>query len=288
MPATRDGLGPFYQDVIAVSPLEPWDAASAAYRLEILGRTLPFPVDGARLVPSNNNDVWRLKHGYLRVAWRGDRSRLAREAELLGRLQGFLPVPEVLDGGGDDRLSWSLTAGMPGAAYEHLCVQPAPPRLRDLAREVAALLRALHSWSVPGDLADLLRHPDQDPDPLRHAGSELVLMPPSAVLGLIPLARQLPFVDHGVLDAAAERLAELGDLTTDGAVLLHGDFYLGNVLIQGDHPSALIDLEFARMGPRDLEPPDRAEADDLEVTHPLHTLRRLIDAPLPLVAAGLY
>jgi hypothetical protein len=35
-------------------------------------------------------------------------------------------------------------------------------------------------------------------------------------------------------------------------------------------------------------PPDRAEADDLEVTHPLHTLRRLIDAPLPLFAAGLY
>ena len=57
MPASRDGLGPFYQDVIAVSPLEPFDAASAAYRLEILARTLPFPVSGARLVPSNNNDV---------------------------------------------------------------------------------------------------------------------------------------------------------------------------------------------------------------------------------------
>jgi aminoglycoside phosphotransferase (APT) family kinase protein len=308
VPATRDGLGPFYQDVIAVSPLEPWDAAAAAYRLEILARMLPFPRDGARLVPSNNNDVWRLEHGYLRVAWRGDRSRLAREAGLLGRLQGFLPVPEILDCGGDDRLSWSLAAGMPGAAYEHLCVQPAPPRLRDLAREVAALLRALHSWSVPGDLADLLRQPGEDPDP--------------------------------------KRLAELGDLTTaDGAVLLHGDFYLGNVLIHGDHVSALIDLEFARMGPRDLElisvvraldaetrlgiqrppllawlaedypelfgaadlhrrlwlyalaytirqiifwPPDRAEPDDLEVTHPLRTLRRLIDAPLPLLAAGLY
>ena len=35
-------------------------------------------------------------------------------------------------------------------------------------------------------------------------------------------------------------------------------------------------------------PPDRAEADGLEVTHPLHTLRRLIDAPLPLPTAGLY
>jgi hypothetical protein len=137
VPASRDGLGPFYQDVIAVDPLEPWDAASAAYRLEMLARTLPFPVSGARLVPSHNNDVWRLEAGYLRVAWRGDRSRLAREAELLGRLRGFLPVPEVLDCGGDDRLSWSLTAAMPGTAYEQRCVQPGPPGLRNLAREGA-------------------------------------------------------------------------------------------------------------------------------------------------------
>ena len=339
VPASRDGLGPFYEDVIAVSSLEPWDAASAAYRLEVLARTLRFPVGDARLVPSNNNDVWRLETGYLRVAWRGDRSRLAREAELLGRLRGFLPVPEVLDCGGDDRLSWSLTAEMPGTAYERLCVRPASPGLRDLAREVAALLRALHSWPVPQELAAMLKRPE-DPDPLRRAGSELVLLPPSAALGLIPLAGQLPFVDHGVLDAAAERLAELGSvMTADGEVLLHGDFYLGNVLVQGDQVSALIDLEFSRMGPPDLElisviraldaetrlglhrppllawlaedypelfgpsdlrsrlwlyalaytirqiifwPPDRAEADDLEVTHPLHTLRRLIDAPLPV------
>ena len=38
MPASRDGLGPFYQDVIAVDPLEPWGIASAAYRLDILAR----------------------------------------------------------------------------------------------------------------------------------------------------------------------------------------------------------------------------------------------------------
>ena len=151
MPASRDGLGPFYEDVIAVSSLEPWDAASAAYRLEVLARTLPFQVSGARLVPSNNNDVWQLKAGYLRVAWRGDRSRLAREAELLGSLQGFLPIPEPLDCGGDDRLAWSLTTAMLGTAYEHLCTKPAPAGLRDLAGEVAALLRSLHSWPVPAE-----------------------------------------------------------------------------------------------------------------------------------------
>lgn len=237
MSAGRDGLGPFYRDVIAVNPLEPWDAASAAYRLEVLARTLPFPVSGARLIPSNNNDVWRLGTGYLRVAWRGDRSRLAREAELLGRLRGFLPVPEVLDCGGGDRLSWSLTAAMPGTPLADLCVPPAHPRLRDLAREVATLLRALHSWPVPEDLAEMLRRPEQATDPLRRAGSELVVLPPSSVLGLIPLAGQRPFVDHGVLDAAAERLRELGNLVrADGEVLLHGDFYLGNILVHGATP----------------------------------------------------
>ena len=100
MPASRGGLGPFYRDVIAVDPLEPYGIASAAHRLDLLAPALPFPVGGARLVPSNNNDVWRVKPGYLRVAWRGDRGRLAREAELLGRLRGVVPVPEVLDRGG--------------------------------------------------------------------------------------------------------------------------------------------------------------------------------------------
>ena len=172
-----------------------------------------------------------------------------------------------------------------------------------------------------------------------------MLLPPSSALGLIPAARQLPFTDHGVLNAVAGRLAELGDLPDAGGdVLLHGDFYLSNVLVHGGHASALIDFEFARMGPPDLElisviraldtetrlgvprppllawlaedypelfaapdldrrlwryaiaytirhiifwPPDRAEADGLDPGHPLHTLRRLIDAPLPLPAGDL-
>jgi hypothetical protein len=69
--ASRDGLGPFYADVIAVDLREPWGAASAARRLELPAPALSFPVDGARLVPSNNNDVGRVSAGYPRVAWRG-------------------------------------------------------------------------------------------------------------------------------------------------------------------------------------------------------------------------
>ena len=43
VPARRDDLGPFYRDVTAVDPLEPWTGASAAYRLRMLENTLPFP-----------------------------------------------------------------------------------------------------------------------------------------------------------------------------------------------------------------------------------------------------
>jgi hygromycin-B 7''-O-kinase len=187
-----------------------------------------------------------------------------------------------------------------GTTYEELCARRAAGSLRDLAREVAALLRDLHSWPVPADVAEMLRRPGEDPDPLRRAGAVLAL-PPMAALGLIPLAGQLPFVDRGVLSAAAERLTELASLITPGGeVLLHGDFYLGNVLVHDSHVSALIDFEFARLGPPDLDkrlwlyalaytirhiifwPPDRPEAAGLDVSHPLHTLRRLMDAPLPL------
>jgi hypothetical protein len=31
----REDLGPFYRDVIAVDPLEPYESASAAYRLAV-------------------------------------------------------------------------------------------------------------------------------------------------------------------------------------------------------------------------------------------------------------
>jgi Phosphotransferase enzyme family len=169
-----DGLGPFYRDVIAVDQLEPYGAASAAYRLDLLARTLPFPVVGARLVPSNNNDVWRLAAGYLRVAWRGDRDRLAREAELLGRLRDVVPVPEILGLGGDDRLSWSLSAAVPGVPLEGVCTWPAPAGLRVLAREAAGMLRAMHSWPLPADLTRTLRRPAADPDPLRRGRAGVV------------------------------------------------------------------------------------------------------------------
>jgi hypothetical protein len=154
---------------------------------------------------------------------------------------------------------------------------------------VAALLRALHSWSVPGDLADLLRHPGEDPDPLRRADSELVLMPPSAVLGLI----DLEFARVGPRDL--ELISVVRALDAETRLGIQRPPLL--TWLAEDYPELFGAADLLRrlwlyalaytIRQIIFWPPDRAEADDLEVTHPLHTLRRLIDAPLPLPAAGL-
>ena len=127
---------------------------SAAYRLRLLARTLPFPVGGARFVPSNNNDVWRLPPGYLRVAWRGDRGRLAREAAILGALAGTVPVPEVLDLGGDERLSWSLTSAMPGTPLERAVHLARARRAARPGQGGGRPAAGAAPWPVPAELAD--------------------------------------------------------------------------------------------------------------------------------------
>jgi hypothetical protein len=45
----------------------------------------------------------------------------------------------VLDLGGDERLSWSLTSALPGTPLEERCGWPAPAGLRGLARQAAGL-----------------------------------------------------------------------------------------------------------------------------------------------------
>ena len=114
------------------------DAASAALPPGDTGAHAPFPVGGARLVPSNNNDVWRLETGYLRVAWRGDRSRSPGRPSSSEGSADFFP----------SRRSWTaeeitgchgrLTAATPGTAMS-ICARslrrPGCAHRRGAARE---------------------------------------------------------------------------------------------------------------------------------------------------------
>jgi hygromycin-B 7''-O-kinase len=327
------GLGPFYAGLDAGYGREPWSEASARARLEALGPSLPFRLpDGPELVPSNNNDVWRLPAGHLRVAWRGDLGRMEQEARLLESVCAVVPVPQVLSRGRTETLAWSLQATVPGRPLDEYL---GGTDGRRLFRQSVKLLRALHLWEPP---VDLRRQLTPGPGPvLQRVGKELVILPRGSVLDLVEQTRSAPFADGRVLDELAARVAVLPDLDPSGPVL-HGDFYLGNVIVDEGEVTALIDFEFARTGPVDLEvisvvraldaenrsgverpplvewlqedypaafgdpdlrlrlwlyaisyalrqalfwPADRPEEAGLDPDHPLHTLRRLIDSPLP-------
>ena len=332
---TDSGFAPFYAGREAADAREPWSETSARARLESIGAQLPFSLPARpELVPSNNNDVWQLGEGYLRVAWRGDLARIEKEARLLAAVREVVPVPRVLDRGRTETLAWSWQAAVPGRPLgEFLDGSDG----RSLFRQAVEILRALHSWEPAPEL-----HTALEPGTgtvLERAGREVVILPRQSVLDLVEATRSAPFADGKVLDALSTRLAELPDLDPSGPVL-HGDFYVGNVLVENGAVTALIDFEFARTGPVDLElisvvraldaeeragvkrpplldwlrqdypeafvhpdlslrlwlyaisyslrqalfwPADRPETAGLDPTHPLHTLRRLVDSPLPAI-----
>ncbi|MGH3167068.1 MAG: hypothetical protein ACRDN0_14415 [Trebonia sp.] len=148
---------------------------------------------------------------------------------------------------------------------------------------------------MPGDLAGMLRHPEADPDPLRRAGAELVLLPPSAALGDV-LVRDGPA--SALIDFEFSRMGP-PDLELISVIrALDAETRLGIARppllawLAEDYPELFTAPDLGRRLWRYalaytirhivFWPPDRAEADGLDAAHPLHTLRRLIDAPLPL------
>lgn len=247
----------FYTDVDAVDRLEPWNLLSATARLERVRPQLPVdPGRRAQLVESNNNDVWKIADLYLRVAWRGDRTRLAREAALMQAVGGIVPVPEVVAVGGDHSLFWSISRAAPGRPLTDLCEPPFPDQLRPAMADLALRLRHLHAWSPPPEVVDLMTsRPGQDAtDPIAVVGADIVPLPIPRAVALVQPLKRLDHVDGALVDAAIEKMADLSDVdVTSTGRIIHGDVYLGNVVVQGGRISALLDFEFARLGPAELE-----------------------------------
>ena len=83
-------------------------------------------------------------------------------------------------------------------------------------------------------------------------------MPHSRALLLAERAGDLPYVDPGLIADVAARLRELAgvDPLVGGdaaAACVHGDAHLGNVLWRDGRVVALLDFEWVRLGPPDLE-----------------------------------
>jgi hypothetical protein len=184
-----------------------------------------------RFAPGASNDVWDLGDAYLHVCWRADRDRLLRGAKLANALPEGVPHALVHAYGRTEDLSWALSRRVPGTPLSELTVTPdvAGPVLRDVVRQVAEVLKTMHDWAPSSEVRHLLHErPDMAPaDPLSVFGSDLVLLPNWRILTQVELAKSLPHVDAGLIDAVAERIVLLSDADpfvsgTESGVVVHG------------------------------------------------------------------
>jgi hygromycin-B 7''-O-kinase len=222
---------------------DPFAPARARHALAEAG--LPTDVELVR-ADSVTNEVWLTETHVIRVNRRIS-SRLRREAVLAPHLPTGCRYPRVVAYGGETGRDWLVTERLPGVPLVRAWPSLDEDARHDAVAQTAAMVRELHRVATPDDLPHADRPPQLlDPDrlpvvaPLLDALDELDDLLPGGP-GLIADAR------HLVLQSSAV-------LTPFGTEhLIHGDLHLGNVLWQDGRVTGLLDLEFARGAPADLD-----------------------------------
>jgi aminoglycoside phosphotransferase (APT) family kinase protein len=242
-------------------PRWPWDEAVARRRLGQVAKLAGLRLSGDEVfVESGSNDTWFLSgETVLQVCYRGDVDRLVREAELLAVLPGIVRGPAVLDYGRDRLLSWIVVRRVHAGTLWHAWGSEPGAVLRSYVSQLAQIMRSLHSWQPPAQV--LARYaaaecPEAETDPVAIAASTLTPLSAGQLGRLIEHARAATFADQDVLDTIAARLAGVAariTISRDADVVLHGDCTPANVLVRDGRIAALLDFEWSRRGPRDIE-----------------------------------
>jgi aminoglycoside phosphotransferase len=198
---------------------------------------------------SVTNEVWLSDEFAVRVNRRPDK-RLWREANLGPQLPPEIRYPEIVAYGSGTGFDWLVTRRRPGHVLSRSWPTMAPAQRRLAVRQVAFMLRALHSTPQPdgiGTMDDLgapqLLNVAEGADPV------------APVLRALDKAATLPHVNTETMrDLAA--LVRWNCRTIDpfaANTLIHGDLTFENVLWDGEQVTALIDFEWARPAPCDLD-----------------------------------
>jgi hygromycin-B 7''-O-kinase len=198
---------------------------------------------------SATNEVWYAGPYVLRLGPRGD-GRLSREAELVPLMPAELGYPEVVAAGGDASVDWLVTRRVAGAPLSRCWPVMGDEARADAVHQLAAKLDALHRTPAEPGLPAPLRSP-QLLDTSARGGRRAVL----PLLAGLDRAVNLPFVDRRLL-ADASDVARTTATALDpwpAAGMVHGDVHFENVLWDGRTVTAVLDLEWCRPGPPDLD-----------------------------------
>jgi len=195
---------------------------------------------------SVTNEVWLTDTHSVRINRRPS-SRLYREALVAELLPPEVGYPRVVAHGGDRGQDWLIQERLPGRPLAHVWPGLTVEQRERAVAGLADRLAALHSTPAPADLPPI----DDSPQLLELGSTD----PTRPVVEALERAIRLEHVDPVLLVEARDLVKRLAPtiIPFEAATLVHGDVTFENVLWHDDEVTALLDLEWARPGPSDLD-----------------------------------
>lgn len=218
--------------------------ARARHALQAAGLNPAMALEPASSV---TNEVWIARNVVVRVNTKPD-DRLRREALLARRLPASVGYPGIISYGGEVGADFLVLERVPGHPLSRWWPRMNQSARREAIHQLAGKLRAVHRTSAE-DIPELTHTPQL----LRsaHHGKDAV----EPLLRAIDRAMDLPWVDVGLLVDVRDLVIRTADRLTpfDRPTLIHGDLTFENILWDGERITALLDFEWGRASPPDVD-----------------------------------
>lgn len=194
---------------------------------------------------SVTNEVWMSDHHVIRVNRRPNQ-RLRREAILGPSLPAEIGYPMVVSYGGQMGADFLVVLRVPGDPLAHCWPDMTEEQRRRAVSQVAAKMKRLHQTPGPANL------PMIDAPQLLRGDT---LSPVMSLLVALDQARSMQYVDRRMIDDVERLVYELSPAVEPFGSdhLVHGDLTFENVLWDGENVTALLDFEWSRTAPADVD-----------------------------------
>ncbi len=216
--------------------------ARARRALGEAGLDMHLPLTRASSV---TNEVWVSDEVVVRVN-RQPNQRLRREATLGPLLPARIGYPDIIAYGGQLGADWLVLERIPGNVLSRCWPTMTTDERRSAVRQLADILKSLHGFVPPPDLPAI-----DTPQLLGGHGFRAV----DPLLEALDQAERLDHVDAHLIGETRQLVLDTCAVIEpfDVPTLVHGDLHFENVLWDGMRITTLLDFEWCRAGPPDLD-----------------------------------
>ncbi len=196
---------------------------------------------------STRNEVFLSEHHVIRVN-RQPSQRLSREAELCAAMPNLAWAPTVVAYGGEVGADYLIVERHRGGPLSRWWPDMDDNQRARAISQLSDILQELHAIERPASVPFI----DSPPQMLNPVS---VGNPVSPLYEGLERLSKIPTVDLDLVSLAKTKLAEMAPSLDDHTdnYLVHGDVTFENVLWDGQRITALVDFEWCRGGPADLD-----------------------------------